>query len=222
MAIPRKASVLIANSEPVTRFGLVQLINSHAELRVCAEAESAPPLRELCARWRPELIVLDPTLGDGFALIKDLHLWVPQTRVVVFAGSEDPVNVQRALKAGAVGYVTRHDPLAALIYTLASALRGERHIGPHAESLLLGGLACGSMEMRGGETAKLSDREMQIFQMIGAGRSTQAVAAELRLSVKTIHTHRQRIKEKLHVANGTELQRRAVLFHSPNGHQARI
>ncbi len=214
MAHPRKADVLIADAEPVARCGLVHLIDSHPKLRVCAEAETLDRTRELCARHRPAVLVLDPAMGDGFTLIKDLPRWSSRTRVVVFTGMHDALAVQRAFKAGACAFVTRCDPISALMTAIIGALTGERHVGPQVEHLLLENLASGTVELHGNEVSALSNRELQIFRLLGSGLGTRAVATELRLSIKTIETHRQRIKEKLQLANGTELQRRAVLFHA--------
>lgn len=93
------------------------------------------------------------------------------------------------------------------------ALTGERHIGPHVQRTLLEGLAIGTMEVLGSEESCLSDRELQVYRLLGQGMKTRAVAVELNVSIKTVETHRQRIREKLHLANGNELQRRAVLYH---------
>ena len=209
----RKADVLVVDAEPVTRTGLIHLINSHPKLRVCAEAETLAGARELCQRYKPAVLVLDPGIGDGFALIKDLQRWSRKTRVVVFTGMNDALAVQQAFKAGACAFVTRRDPISALMNALVGALNGERHVGPQVEHLLLENLASGAVELHGNDVASLSDRELQIFRLLGSGLGTRAVAEELRLSIKTIETHRQRIKEKLQLTSGTELQRRAVLFH---------
>jgi DNA-binding NarL/FixJ family response regulator len=213
MAHPRKADVLVADTEPVARCGLVRLLNSHPKLRVCAEAETLAAARELCARHRPAVLVLDPAMGEGFTFIKDLPKWSRGTRVVVFTGQHDALAVQRAFKAGACGFVTRRDPIAALLTAVVGALTGERHVGPQVEHLLLENLATGTVELRGDEMAVLSDRELQVFRLLGSGLGTRAVATELHVSVKTVETHRQRMKEKLQVATSTELHRRAVLFH---------
>jgi DNA-binding NarL/FixJ family response regulator len=212
MAQIRKADVLIADPEPIARTGLVHLVNSHLLLHVCGEAENSGSARELCARLHPSVLVLDPAMGDGLALLKDLSRWSPGTRVVIFTALHDPLSVQRAFKAGACGYVSRRDPVAAVMLAIVCAVEGKRQVGPAVEDALLDGLARGAMEMRESEAAGLSDRELQVFQLIGSGHTTRWVAHELCLSVKTVETHRQRIKGKLHLADGMELQRRAVLY----------
>jgi DNA-binding NarL/FixJ family response regulator len=213
-SVPRIANVVAAGAEPLARCGLLHLLNSHPALRVCAEAECTPSARAECARWKPDVLAIDGALTDSFTMLRDLPRWSPKTRWVIFSGPEDPATVQRAFKAGACGYVTRRDPMSAILSAILGAVHGERHIGPRVEHVLLQSLASGGMELRASEFAALSNRELQIFQMIGAGRGTRDVAEELHVSVKTVETHRQRMKEKLGLSSAAELQRKAVLFHN--------
>jgi len=216
MRNPRKSNVLIVDAEPVARCGLSHIINSHAELRICAEADSPPAARAACERWKPEVVVLDVALGggEGFALVKELPRWNAALCVVAFTGLEDTASVQRALRAGAAGYVTRRDPVTALLGAIMGALAGERRVGPRVEHVLLETLAMGRVQMEEDDLTLLSERERQVFRLIGEGLRTRAVAGELRLSVKTVETHQQRIKEKLRLQTGAELQHRAVVFHA--------
>lgn len=217
MRVARKAAVVVADAQPVARAGLVHLINSDPRLQVCAEVDDASRVLALCQKLRPRVLVLDPAMGDGFALIKDVPVWCAETRTVVFSAMSDALAVQRAFKAGACGYVTRHDPVEALLAAVLGALEGRRVVGPQIEDLLLASLASGAVELRDSEAAVLSDRELQIFCLIGDGLGTRAVAERLRVSVKTVETHRERIKDKLQLRSGTELQRRALLFHERAG-----
>ena len=219
MRNPSKATVLIVDAEPVMRCGLATLINSDAGLRVCAEADGLRTGRAACERWRPDVVVLEVGLGggEGFALVRELPRWSPLVRVVAFTRLEDAGSVQRALRAGVWGYVTRLDPMEWVLRAIAGALLGERHVGPRVERALLETLAMGTVQMAGDDLARLSDREGQVFRLIGGGMGTVAVAAELGLSVKTVETHRQRIKEKLGLRSGVELAQRAVLFLAGQG-----
>lgn len=219
MANPRKVRVLVADAEAVARYGLVHLIGSHPQLMVCAEAESLAVVRELAEKYKPEVIVLDPLLGDGFTFLKDLPRWCPGARAVVLTNLCDALSVQRALKAGACAYVTRRDPVTAIMAALLAAVRGERFLAPRAEHALLEALALGGMQMRESDEAALSDRELQVFRLLGEGLGTRAVAEELHVSVKTVETHRQRIRQKLRLANGRELHQRAVLSRAASGRQ---
>ena len=219
MRTQRKASVLLVDAEPVMRCGLLHLVNSHAALHVCGEAGTLPAARAACERWKPDVVVLDVAMngGEGFALVKELPRWNPTVAVVAFTGLEDTASVQRALRAGVCGYVTRVDPVASLLGAIMGALVGERHVGPRVEHVLLETLALGSVRMGADELAGLSERERQVFRLIGSGLKAGAVAAELRLSVKTVETHQKHIREKLHLRDGTDLQRRATIFHATRG-----
>ena len=210
MASLKRAEVLVAHAEPVARAGLVHLLAAHPRLHVCAEAEAASQVRPLCDRHHPSVLVFDPGMGDGFSLIKDVRQKNPSTHVVVFSGSDDSVTVQRAFRAGACGFVTRRDPAAALTSTVVAAIDGTRHLGPSSEHQLLDNLARGSVEVSGDDTARLSNRELQVFQLIGRGLTARAVAAELGVSVKTVETHRERIKVKLSLRSCADLQRLAL------------
>lgn len=221
MSNPRKARVLIADAEAVARFGLVQLLASHSRLAVCGEAESLSTARELIARLKPDVLVFDPAMGEGCTFLRDLPRWCATTRAVALTNLCDALSVQRALKAGVCGYVARRDPVEAVLLAVLAAAEGRRHIGPRIEAGLLEVMACGAMTVRESEASSLSDRELQVYRLIGDGLGTRALAEELHVSVKTVETHRQRIREKLGIATGSELQRRAALFRgAENGAQS--
>ena len=216
MRTQKKASVLLVDAEPVMRCGLLHLINSHAALHVCAEAETLPAARAACEKWKPDAVVLDVAMGggEGFALVRELPRWNAALCVVAFTGLEDAASVQRALRAGVSGYVTRRDPVAALLGAITGALAGERHVGPRVEHVLLETLARGRVRVEEDELAALSERERQVFALLGGGLKAGAVAVEMRLSVKTVETHQKHIREKLRLRDGAELQHRATIFHA--------
>ena len=212
MDLNQKSNVLVADAEPLARRGLVSLLNDCPRLNVCAEAERSSVARELCARLRPAVLVMDPAQEDGFALIKDLPRLSVNTRVVVLTALEDATSVQRAFQLGARGYLTRRDPVAAVLSAVLGALEGERQIGPRAQRILLGELARGGVHVEQDELARLTHRERDVFRRIGSGQATRFIAEDLHMSVKTVETHRLRIKEKLGLRSGSELLQRAVLF----------
>ena len=212
MKLPRMCSVLVADEEALARRGLMQLLSEHPQLKTCAEAESIAEAREHCAQYCPTVLVMDPAQIDGFTFLKDLPRWSANTRVVVLTRLEDAGSVQRAFQLGAYGYLTRRDPVAAVLSVILGAITGERQMGPTAQRVLLSEIARGAMQMDHGELARLSHRECDVFRKIGAGHPTRLIAEELHLSVKTVETHRQRIKEKLGFTSGSELLRCAVLY----------
>jgi DNA-binding NarL/FixJ family response regulator len=215
----KKAQVLIVDAEPVMRCGLLHLLNSHPELEVCAEAATLPLARSAFARWRPEVVLVELALagGAGFSLVQELRGECPALAVVAFTRLEDTGSVQRALRAGVSGYVTRLDPVEALVEAVLAARGGRRFLAPRVAEALLETLAQGRVEMARDDLATLSERERQVFRLIGEGRRTCAIAVELGLSVKTVETHRQHIKEKLGLRDGLALQRRAALWAAGDG-----
>lgn len=217
MAPPVKSRVLIVDSEPITRFGLMQLIKDLDHLCVCGDADCLTNAREWCEKEKPEVVIVDPAMGDGFGFIKDMRKWCPQTRLVVFTTLEDALSVQRAFKAGVSGYVTRRDSLNALILAIEGAVKNERHMSPRVEHVMLNTLACGELELRGNVEAVLSNREREVLRLLGHGHSTREIAHELHVSVKTVETHSLRIKEKLNLTGSAALRRHAALYSSQNG-----
>lgn len=214
MSTLKKAAVVVADPEPASRSGLIHLIDSHPQFRVCGEADNLPQARQLCAQHKPPLLLMDLMLGDGFSLIKDLARLSHQTRAVVFTAQIDVLSVQQALQVGAYAVLARRDPLTELVTALLGALEGARHLGPHVEQKLLERVACRTVELHSETAGRLSIRELQVFRLMGAGQSTHEVAANLGISMKTIATHQQRMKLKLGLRTGAELQRQAILSHA--------
>ncbi len=211
MELTQKSSVLVADAEPLARRGLVHLLTECGKLEVCAETDRIGAARDLCVLYRPAVLVMDPAHDDGFSLIKDLAQWSRGTRIVVLTALEDAASMQRAFQHGACSYLTRRDPLPAVLGAILAAVAGERQLGPRAQRVLLGELARGGVQMEHGEMARLTPRQRDVFRTIGAGQATRLIAEELHMSVKTVETHRQRIKEKLGLASGAELLRHAML-----------
>jgi two-component system invasion response regulator UvrY len=207
-------SVVVIDPEPVARYGLVSLLGSHNELQVVGESESLRTGRELCGKLKPHVVVIDPAMegGEGFVFLKDLPRWAPNARSVAFSSVEDAACVQRALAAGASGYVTRRDPLTTVIAAVSGAITGERHVGPRIAKLLLDRIATGAVDFQAGIASRLSAREWQIFRMMGEGSAPREMAGTLGVSVKTVESHQQRIKLKLEARSATELRRQAALY----------
>lgn len=212
MISPNKLSVLIVHHAPLLRFGLTTLIKSSRQFKVIGETGEAPVARRLFAEDSPDLVVLSLTLhhGDGISLMKDFRRMNPAARALVVTARNDLLSVQRAFKAGARGYVVTEDETAEVLHALERIMAGELYASGTVARGLLQMLARGLVETPRDGCGQLSDRELQVFRLIGSGLGTSRVAQELQLSVKTIETHRQRIKQKLGLANGTELTKRAA------------
>jgi DNA-binding NarL/FixJ family response regulator len=212
MSSPKRLSVLIAHHAPLMRFALTKLVQSSPRFRVAGESGEAPVVRRLFSELAPDLVILSLTLrhDDGFSLLKDFRKMNPAARALVVTARQDSLSIQRAFKAGARGYIVTEDETAEVLSALRRVAAGELYASDSVARGLLQMLAAGSVETRRNECDGLSDRELQVFRLIGSGLGTSRVASELQVSVKTIETHRQRIKEKLGLTNGAELTRRAV------------
>jgi DNA-binding NarL/FixJ family response regulator len=212
MVSPKTLSVLIVHHAPVTRFGLTALLKSSRGFKVVGETSSATVARRLFAEIQPDLVILGLTLqhGDGISLLRDFRKMNPAARSLVLTARDDALSVQRAFRAGARGYIETHDETSEVLYALERIVAGELYTSATVARRFLQMLAGGLMETPRDRCAHLSDRELQVFRLIGSGLGTSLVAKELQLSVKTIETHRQHIKQKLGLTNGLELTRQAA------------
>ena len=212
MITPKTLSVLVAHHAPVTRFGLTSLLKSRRRFKVVAETSSAPVARRLFSEIQPDLVILSLTLqhGDGISLLRDFRKMNPVARMLVLTAREDPLSVQRAFRAGARGYIVAQDETSEVLHALERIVAGQLYASATVAHRFLQMLAAGLVETPRDPCAHLSDRELQVFRLIGSGLGTSRVAKELQLSVKTIETHRQRIKQKLGLTKGMELTRRAA------------
>jgi DNA-binding NarL/FixJ family response regulator len=211
--ISRKTlSVLVVHHAPVTRFGLTTLLKSSGGFKVVGETSSAPVARRLFSDIQPDLVILSLTLqhGDGISLLRDFRKMNRAARTLVLTVREDPLSVQRAFRAGARGYIVTHDETSEVLHALDRIVAGELYVSATVARRFLQMLAGGLMETPRDPCAHLSDRELQVFRLIGSGLGTSRVAKELQLSIKTIETHREHIKQKLGLTNGMELTRKAA------------
>jgi len=202
-----KHQVLLVDDHPFRREGLAKRINREPDLTVCGEAASAREARSVVARLPPDLVVPDLSLSDCLALdlIKDIQALVPAVKVVVFTMHDEAVYAERALRAGAHGYVMKHEPPERLLAALRTVLSGGYGVSEAAESGFLRSFFNPSAPDASPSVSHLTNRELEVFHLLGQGLETQEIAARFGRSVKTIETHRARIKEKLHLHNATEL-----------------
>jgi DNA-binding NarL/FixJ family response regulator len=204
--------VLIVHSAPLTRFGLVRLIDASGRFEVCAETDDAPIARELFVQHRPQIIVLGLTLrgGDGIELIKDFRKLNLLAGTLVLSAREDAFSMQRAFRAGARGYLVTGDDVLEILTALDQISAGNLYASASVLRRLLENLANGEIESVTSELQHLSDRELQVFSLIGRGFGASRLANELHLSVKTIETYQMHIKEKLGLPSAAELSQKAT------------
>lgn len=207
----KKRRVLLVDDHPVVREGLVQRINRESDLTVCAEAQSAAEALRAVVRHQPDVVVLDLSLprGHGLELIKDLKAQRPELPLLVFTMHDETLFAERALRAGASGYIMKQEPPERLLAAVRTVLKGNYFLSDKASSTFLHSFFRRSSESGGATISGLTDRELEVFQLIGQGIGTRAIADRLGRSVKTIETHRARIMEKLSVKSAAELVVRA-------------
>ncbi len=216
-AINNRVTVAIIDDHPLVREGLAARIAAQPDMEVCGEAADIESAVELVLSKRPQLVIVDIALRDGHGidLIKRIVTAGVTTRMLVVSAYDESFFAERALRAGALGYINKQELQGKVVDALRTVLRGERYLSSAMAQRLIA-QAIGSRVVQS-ETEMLTDRELQIFQLIGRGRSTREIAQELSISVHTIDSHREHIRSKLELRSGTELIQRAVQWHIENG-----
>ena len=207
-----KSKVLIVHHAPLVRSGLAGLIDASDRFTVCAQTGDAPRAREMFVEYQPHLVLLGLTLhrGNGIELIKDFERLNNTVRTLVFSAREDPLSIQRAFRAGAHGYLGIEDDGSEVLKALGWISAGYLYASTAVTQRLLESLASNEIEPAGSDVKPLSDRELQVFSLIGRGFGASRLASELHLSVKTIETYQAHIKQKLGLHSATELSEKAT------------
>jgi len=211
-ARPARRRILLVDDHPIVRKGLVDLINRQKNLVVCGETGSGREAPELARRLDPDLAVIDVSLKDasGIQLLKTLKLQRPQLPLLVLSMHEEGLYAERALRAGAMGYIMKQEASEIILKAIHSALQGEIYLSDHIKEKLLHHLVEGKSGKKGFSVDLLSDRELEIFQHIGNGFGTRQIAEKLHLSVKTIESYRESLKQKLQLKDRSELVQQAI------------
>lgn len=211
-ATPRKKRILLVDDHPMLRAGLAALINKQPDLEVCAEAEDAAKALQATLHAVPDLVVTDLTMPGrgGLEFIKDVHARHSDLPVLVVSMHDETLYAERALRAGARGYLMKEAGGEKLLAAIRHVLSGQVYVSERLSAQLLDSMT--SRRPRGSSSPieKLSDREFQVFQLIGQGRNTREIAQQLHLSPKTVDVHRANIKDKLGLLDATALVRHAV------------
>ncbi|MEY4485270.1 MAG: hypothetical protein RL693_2722 [Verrucomicrobiota bacterium] len=204
--------LLLIDDHPIMRHGLAQLIRAESDLEVCAEAGTAAEGLKLVAKKKPDLVIVDLTLPDkhGLEFIKDMQTLHPQTLMLVLSMHDESLYAERVLRAGARGYVMKEMAADSLIQAVRRVLAGGIYLSEKMSSNMLEMVAGNRKQTSQSSLEKLTDRELEVLQLIGQGRGTRQIAEQLHVSVRTIDAHRAHIKEKLQLPDGNALVRYAV------------
>jgi DNA-binding NarL/FixJ family response regulator len=208
----KPARILIVDDHPVFRFGVAALIAGHADLEICGEAENAPAALEAMRRLKPDIALVDISLSgtNGIELLKQMKAESPQLEILMVSMHDESLYALRALKAGAKGYVMKAEALDQVVDAIRKVLNGEICVSERFGQQLIFNAIQSMQGGMGSPVDKLSDRELEVLQLLGKGLSTREIAGRLNLSVKTIETHRAHIKEKMNFRDAPEMVNFAV------------
>jgi DNA-binding NarL/FixJ family response regulator len=209
----RSARIMIVDDHPITRSGLAALISPELDMEVCAEAAEAQEALEKVEKLKPDLIVIDISLGKGIGgveLVKEIKSRSEKAKMLVWSMHDEKLFTERCLNAGALGYISKDAAPKEFLAAIRRVLQGKIYVSEQMSDLLLHRMLHGDERLDRPSVESLSDRELQIFELIGKGMTTKQIAENLHLSVKTIETYRENIKVKLNLKNSAELVRHAV------------
>jgi len=207
-------SVLIIDDHPLFSRGLAQLIETQKEYKVVAMAQNRNEALDTIQKFSPNLAIVDLNLGqeDGLDLIKDILIYSPKTTVLVLSMHDERYYAERALKAGAKGYIMKAEAETSVITAIRTVMDGKIYLSEKEKARIEDFNSGKEMEVEDtlSSVSNLSDRQLQIFSLIGKGLGTVEIASKLNLSIKTIDTHKENIKVKLHCASSAELRQMAI------------
>lgn len=207
-----RSRVLVVDDHPIVRQGLAMLIDREPDLVVCGEAQEVHSAMQAIAALRPDIVIVDISLGgpDGLELLKQARAAVPDLPILILSMHDESIYAERALRAGASGYMMKQEATDLVLTAIRRILAGQVYVPDRVASRILGQYVRGSAPGLRSPLTTLSDRELEVFRLIGAGRSTREIADALHLSVKTVESYQAHIKEKLSLRNARELQHHAV------------
>ena len=207
-----KRKILLVDDHPLLRQGISQLIDQQTDLVTCAEAEDRAGALRVLERTQPDLAVVDLSLKEdrGLELIRDCKAMYPSLPILVLSMHDEQFYAERALRAGARGYIMKREASEKVLEAIRFVLQGGVFVSDAVGRSILDKVAGESEGKNSSRWSKLSDREMDVFLLIGKGYGSQQIAKRLSISVKTVETHRANIKVKLHLQTGEELLQQAI------------
>ncbi len=207
-----KKKILIVDDHPIFRWGLGELLNQADDMMVCGDAEDVSQAYQAIDKLDPDLVIADITLhdGDGIEMVKEINRRYAGLPVLVLSMHDEFLYAQRALRAGAQGYIMKEEAMDSVVVAIRQVLVGKIFLNDRVKEHILLQMADRPQAADKSPLERLTDRELEVFRMIGRGLRTREIAEKLNLSIKTIGTHREHIKEKLGLKHANELVRCAV------------
>lgn len=208
----KKCRVLLVDDHPIVRQGLALLIDREPDLAVCGEADGAHSAFHAITTLRPDIVVLDISLSgpDGLDVLKDIRMKTASMPVLILSMHDESIYAERAMRAGANGYIMKQEATEKVLVAIRRILQGEVYLSDRLTSTMLQQYVRGSASAKKSPLVNLTDRELEVFRLIGEGHGTRQIADELHLSVKTIESYQAHIKEKLALRNARELVQHAI------------
>ena len=207
-----RRKILLVDDHPITRQGVTALINQQPGLVVCGEADNAAKALDLIRDQQPDMAIVDISLKtiSGIELMKNIKVQFPKLPVLMMSMHDETLYAERSLRAGAKGYVMKQEANEQILIAINRVLHGDIYLSEKSKEKMLHRMVNNRRENPGFSIDSLSDRELEVFQLIGNGFSTRQIAAKLNLSVKTIDSYREHLKLKLHLAKGSHLVQQAI------------
>jgi DNA-binding NarL/FixJ family response regulator len=208
----QRKTVFVVDDHPLLRQGLAMMINREPDLMVCGEAEEAHAAMRAIAASRPDILIADISLNgpDGLDLLKNLRLLYPDLPVLILSMHDESIYAERALRARANGYIMKQEATEKVLVAVRRILDGEMYLSSRMSNKLLMQYMSGKTAETDSRLAALSDRELEVFRMIGAGLGTRQIAEALHLSMKTVESYQAHLKDKLSLRTGRELMQHAI------------
>lgn len=209
----QRSRIFIVDDHPIIRQGLADVLARESDLEVCGGTDNVTEALALVASLHPDLVIVDMTLKDshGIELVSEISSRHSETRTVVWSMFDEKIFAERAIRAGAMGYINKKEPVERLLQAIRDVLKGNFCLSTGLSNRLLQ-RASGVRHLEQDPVGRLSNREVEVFEMIGQGMTTRGIANKLGLSPKTVEAHRENVKAKLELRNSGELNRRAVLW----------
>ena len=214
-----RTRILLVDDHPLVRERLAEIINREPDLTVCGEAEDRDEAITAILAKRPDLAIIDLTLknSDGLELIKDIHSRWPKLRMLVVSMHDELLYAERAIRAGALGYITKQEATRNILVAIRRVMEGIIYLNEKIASHIITRLTAHPGAVAATPAELLSDRELQVFDLIGRGLNTGEIADRLHVVVKTIETYRSRIREKLKLKNPSDLLQSAISWNHNHG-----